>query len=398
MKILEDMVRLFILWTCLLCLACGGTNGPFEFIRGADLVVQDILDDEVRTHEGILRGVNWDRNEAYILTRQDDTHTISIVDLEHNTVVNALHLRRGDSQPPTETANPSHVSYLEGRYYIIDVSEKMLVYDQNLSYLHTVMFKDFMPEHFVKVFSHTGRPHMLIGRYHLDFQGIRCSVEIHEVMDTKRLRRENIHVLRHKLSMDARAYRDRNYILGKLWSSSWGFEKEGKIYFGHGGENRYWVYDIETQLLSGVKPEILKGRRYADEDAEKIVFDIFQQRDMYERLRRRHGSTHKFVAYPDALYHTGIFDIGRDRIGFAGDLDLERMVFRLDIVNIRTHEYEKSIWLPVSSGFLQHLDMTYTGGLDTYINIDKNIHVYTERDPEEGLSFVKIHRFRFAGE
>lgn len=398
MGMMENMVRLFILWTCLLCLACGGNNEPFESIRGADLVVQDILDDEIWTYKGIVRGVNWVRNEAYILTWQDDSYTISIVDLEHNTVVNALHMRRGDRQSPTEVANPVHVSYTEGRYYVIDGNEKMLVYDQNLSYLHTVMFKDWMPNHFLEVLSHAGRPYMLIGRVYFDFQGIRCSVEIHEVMDTKRLRGEKIQVLRHTPSMDARAYRDRNYILGKLWSSSWGFEKEGKIYFGHGGENRCWVYDIETQLLTGMKPEILKGRRYADGDAETIVFDIFQERDSYERARRRHGSTHKFVAYPEALYHTGIFDVGRDRIGFAGDLDMERRKFRLDIVNIRTYEYEKSIWLPVSHGFLGHLDVTYTGNFDTHINIDKNIHVYTDRDPEEGQYVVKIHKFRFAGE
>jgi len=98
------------------------------------------------------------------------------------------------------------------------------------------------------------------------------------------------------------------------------------------------------------------------------------------------------------LYYVGLFDLGKNKLGIAGNLDLKNLSVRLDIINQESNEYEDSLLLPVGHGFLRHLDESYTGLFETGINLDKNIYIYTEYDPEEGDFYVRIIRFRIVNE
>ena len=87
---------------------------------------------------------------------------------------------------------------------------------------------------------------------------------------------------------------------------------------------------------------------------------------------------------------------GENKIGIAGDLDLEKTNFRLDIFNADSREYLKSIWLPIGHGFLRRLIFNTRGLFLTRIDVDKGIYVWMDVEGEvENIQFtVKLARFK----
>ncbi|MEA2005203.1 MAG: hypothetical protein U9O50_02950 [Acidobacteriota bacterium] len=88
--------------------------------------------------------------------------------------------------------------------------------------------------------------------------------------------------------------------------------------------------------------------------------------------------------------------MGENKLGIAGNIDLERLAFRLDIIKIDSKEYVESIWLPIGYDFLRTLEENYTGLFQNEINIDKGIFVYTDHEEENDEFFVKLLRFRIS--
>ena len=148
--------------------------------------------------------------------------------------------------------------------------------------------------------------------------------------------------------------------------------------------------------LECIKVDFLKGKRLSNKDAEKIIYDIFKSGDEYEEIKRKYNTTYKFISYPGMIYYFGFFDVGENKLGIAGDIDLERLAFRLDIIKIDSKEYVESIWLPIGHDFLRTLDENYTGLFQNEINIDKGIFVYTDIEEENEEFFVKLLRFRIS--
>lgn len=387
-------IKIFLISSFVLNFSCEKSSSNINIIKNSDLVFEEIEIFDTKAYEGNLLGVHWDRNEAYIYTPpvEKKAHTISVVDFEQDKIIKSLDLQVGTMESPTDVFSPSYMTYLETRYYLIDQYFKILIFDQNLSYLHTIMLRDQMYRCFVDFFSQDRDIFFLIGKKQFGPKESRCSIESYKITNTKINRDKTIYETAHKSNNYTR--RTRNITRGELWSSSWGFEKEGSIYFCNGAENQYFVYDYEKDKLTGFKPEILKGMKFTDDEAYKLVFDIYQSGDTYASLK----SNYKFISYPGILYYTGFYDIGKNKLGFAAELDLERMAFRLDIINLKSNEYEESIWLPVSHSLLRHLDENYAGLFDTYINIDKNSYIFTDYDPGEEMFTAKVLRFRILEE
>ena len=176
-------------------------------------------------------------------------------------------------------------------------------------------------------------------------------------------------------------------LYGILWSSNWGFEKENSKYFGNNNEIKYFVYDLEDENLTAVELNYLKGRKYSDNDAItlcklKCDFEDF------------HNKNTTFIAYPDKLYYFGFYDVGEDKIGIVGDLDIERANFRLDIFKVESREYLESIWLPIGHGFLRHLFFTDRGLFLTRIDVDRGIFVWLDQKGKDLEFVVKLTKFK----
>jgi len=229
-------------------ISCGNRKESTKIIKNDDLIVKKIEIISEKTYKGKLLGVSWDRNEAYVCSPVSyEKYSATIVDMEKDQIIKSRDLPIGDMQSPTYFYNPSFMAYAANRYYIIDQFHKILVYDQNLTYLYTKMFKEPMTRHFIDFFSRNDEVFFLIGKRGSSFEGehkTNCSVEEYQLTNAKIIQLDRIFRLSHESNYYSRA--TRNVILGMIWSSDWGFEKDGKIYFGNGAENRYRV-----SLLSG---------------------------------------------------------------------------------------------------------------------------------------------------
>ena len=389
-------ILLFLLVVSLL-VSCEKAIDTTNQIKDTDLILNEAKIIETKVYKGVFRGVNFDRNEIYILTPPtgENTHNIEIIDIRDDKTLKTIKLRRGDFQSPTDVYDPSYMQFLNNRYYIIDQFHKILVFDQNLNYLYTRMFKGDNCRYFIDFFYRGGNAFFVIGEKHFGPEESKCSFNIFKIIEKKKMELyKKIHETSHK--SNNYTLRTRNVIRGEIWPSTWGFEKDGKIYFCNGEEKQYYVYDLDLKNLECIKVDFLKGKKSSNKDAEKIVYDIFKSGDLYEEIKRKHNTTFKFISYPEMIYYFGFYDVGENKLGIAGDIDLERLAFRLDIIKIDSKEYVGSIWLPIGHGFLRTLDENYTGLFQNEINIDKGMFVYTDIEEENEEFFVKLLRFRIS--
>jgi hypothetical protein len=393
---MKTKILLFLLATSLL-VSCEKSIDTTNQIKDAGLILNEAEIIETKEYKGIFRGVNFDRNEIYIETPPtgENTHKIEIIDIRDNKTLKTIKLRRGEFQSPTDVYSPSYMQFLNKRYYIIDQFHKILVFDQNLNYLYTRMFKSAKNRYFIDFFHRGGNTFFVIGEKHFGPEESKCYFNIFKIIEKKKMELyKKIHETSHKSNNYTR--RTRNVIKGAIWPSTWGFEKDGKIYFCNGEEKQYYVYDLDSKNLECIKVDFLKGKRLSNKDAERIIYDIYKSGDMYEEIKKKHNTSFKFISYPGMIYYFGFYDVGENKLGIAGDIDLERLAFRLDIVKIDSKEYVESIWLPIGYDFLRTLDENYTGLFQSEINIDKGIFVYTDYEGENEEFFVKLLRFRIS--
>ncbi|MBL7129763.1 MAG: hypothetical protein ISS16_12390 [Ignavibacteria bacterium] len=364
-------------------------------INTTNLKIKDTEIIGTKMFKGFFLGADFSRNEMYIRLSKfrDDTHTVGIIDLQTEKIKKTFSLRRGAFEAPGEFSNPTYMQFLDSRYYIVDWFFKIMVFEHELTYLYTTMFRDSKIRYFFDFYKKNGEFFFVIGdRKHGPKESI-CSVEIYKMIERRNLKLyEKIRKTYHK-SLDY-SINTKKTLLGELWSSSWGFEKDGKIYSGNGAERKYFVYDLNQKNLESVQLSFLKAKKYTDNDAKKIIYEIYESGEVYENLGRRFNIKYIPTAYPGKIYYFGFYDVGKNKLGIAGDLDLERMSFRLDIIGADSKEYLESIWLPVGHGFLRHLSEGTRGLFLIRINVDKGIYVWVDNEGEEWDPLVKLTRFK----
>jgi len=364
-------------------------------VKDVDFVIKDVEITGTKIFKGRLLGSDFRKNEIYIhLTHQaDDPQTIGIVDIQKGEIIKTLSRRKGGWHSPIDFYTPTYMQFLDNRYYVVDWFFKILVFDSELTYLYTTMFRDSKIRYFIDFYRKNSAPFFVIGEKKLGPEKMTCSVDIFKMIENRNLEYEKkISETYHK-SVYHTWYTD-TMLFTQLWSSSWGFEKEGKILFSNGAEKRYFIYDLNKRKLESVQLNYLRGKKFKDKDAQKIVYEVFKRApDSRAEFAKEIGKKAvKDIAYPGEIYYYGLYDVGENKIGIVGDLDLDRMAFRLDIIEADSKKYKESIWLPAGEGFFIHLKDQTRGLFLTQINVDNGIYVWNDND-EEGERYAKLTRF-----
>jgi hypothetical protein len=369
-------------------------NGKTQ-IKDVDFVTKDIEITGTNIFKGILLGSDFRKNEIYIrLTHDaDDPQTIGIVDIQKGEIIKTFSRRKGGWHSPIDFFTPTYMQFLDNRYYVVDWFFKIMVFDSELTYLYTTMFRDSKIRYFIDFYHKNGDPFFVIGEKKRGLRKTICRVNIFKMIENRNLEYEKkISETYHKSVFHT--WDTPNMLFTQLWSSSWGFEKEGKILFSNGAEERYFIYDLDKMSLESVQLDYLRGKKFKDKDAQKIVYDILKRApDSRARLAKEMGiKTVRDIAYTGKIYYYGLYDVGENKIGIVGDLDLDIMAFRLDIIEADSKKYKESIWLPAGEGFFFHLTDTTRGLFLTQINVDNGVYVWNDLD-EEGERYVKLTRF-----
>lgn len=367
-------------------LVCKKAPDNFAQISKVDLQVKDIEIVSTKMFEGFLLGTDFGRNELYVNLSlyPDDFYSIGIVDMETGNIIKTFKQRKGGFQSSTDLYNPTYMQFLDNRYYLVDWFHKILVFDHKLSYLYTNIFR--ISRYFIDFYKRNGELFFIIGKRRFRPEKCICSVEIYQMIERRRQKfRKKIYETSHKALYYT--WDSNKPLYGILWSSNWGFEKDNKIYFGNNNKRQYFVYDLKKENLASVELGYLKGKKYSDKDAITLCMLKCDFTDF-------HDDNTTFIAHPDKLYYFGFYDVGENKIGIAGGLDIKEMNFRLDIFKADSREYLESIWLPIGHGFLRHLFFNARGLFLTRIDVDRGIFVWLDQEGEDLEFTVKLTRFK----
>lgn len=346
-------------------------------------------------YEGFITGANIERDEVYVqgFSKLERKHIVFVVDILTGQVKKKKLLPYGSHESPTEFFNPSYMQFVGGRYLIIDQYDKIMAYDEQLNYLYTNVF--WMHRLFIDFFEKNGETFFVIGEKKYGLKLKQNDIHLFRFRENNRpVNLEDLHTFTFKsLSYKDRQNRKISYN-GAPWPSGTGFEKDGKIYFANYDEYQYYLYDINKKEKVVYKLAYLKAKTFSPEDAYKLEFHNSNgwEKRMFERRRVRNVAE----PYPEPLYHFGIYDVGKGKIGVIGDIDLDKepFEFRLDILDAAAGNYLESIRLPFGDGFEQCITDSARGMHYIFIDVDRCIYIWNNSEGKDFINYTRITSFK----
>jgi hypothetical protein len=178
------------------------------------------------------------------------------------------------------------------------------------------------------------------------------------------------------------------YHLGYFFPTSWGFEKNGCIFYSNTGEKQFFRYDMNTGKKTCFQLTYLKSKKYSLHEANKL--GNYKDPQWPKQMRRQVV----YISNPEEIYYFGLYDVGKDKIGIVGDLCLDTLSFRLDILDCRNGNYIENVWLPFGESFIRSISTETNAFYQDSIDVDRGIYVWLDVEGEDREQTVKLTRFR----
>ena len=348
-------------------------------------------------YEGFIIGADFDREEVYIqaYSQLDRNYALLIVSILTGEVKKEMKLVKGGFDGPTDFYNPSYMQFVNGYYIIVDQYHKIMVYDEKLNYLYTNMF--YVLRYFIDFFPMDKKFGFVIGE---TFNGLEFNMNFIRLfcmqINKKPTHIRDLYAFKFN-SLGLKNRKSREYSFkGSIWPSGRGFEKDGKIYFANYNEKNYYVFDLKTTEMTSFYLDYIKPKIFSQKDVEKLAY-LYSDGSL-ERILKKSGKKRAVEHYPDPIYHFGVFDVGKKKIGIIGDLDINNFTFRLDILDAVSGTYLMSIRLPFGDGLLQSISTSARGLHPLYFDIDKGYYLWNNAEGEDLIDKTQITRFRILGE
>ena len=137
----------------------------------------------------------------------------------------------------------------------------------------------------------------------------------------------------------------------------------------------------------------LKGTNYTKEVVQKMG-QYFRSDESNKRWSNLKYLKNEYIPFGEKIYHLGMYDVGKNKIGFIGKINHHTKEFRLDVFNINDLEYEKSIWFPIVNSILWSWAQFKRLGYFTFFDIDKHIFInFDSKTVGDYEPYVNIMRF-----
>jgi len=290
---------------------------------------------------------------------------------------------KGGSQSPTDFFSIQYIQRVNDEHVIIDNVNKIVLFDKNFNLISSKVFSKF--RYFADFYVRRNKLFFVFGNKR--DRGIKkiCETEIYELTPEKNITfRKKLDTTFHK-----RLYmKSKNWYFGQFWSSSSGFELNEKIYYSDGSQNFINIYDLNTEKQAKIILPFLKSKKFTDKEATKMGY--YKSDGWQDEGRRKIV----YKPFPDKIYHFGIFEVGKNKIGIMGDVNLEKMEQRLDILEAETCVYLESIWLPIDNQFNWRISDKARGIHLIYIDIEKGFYIWSDYEGEDFYNVVKLTRFK----
>lgn len=398
-------ILLLTLWLILQFFPGCGSNSPDKnsrpdfHISPSSITGKNIQFIETKHLSQIALGCDFDRNEIYMeagpVSREN--HIIRIVNLDSMAVKKELTIPRGSFESPADFYNPTYMKFINGMYFLVDQYHKYVVYDQQFNRLYYSRFvfnKAFNHRHFIDFYGMGDRVFFVFGHAFYLKSGHKSLITLNEAVFNRRHETiEEIFSISYQVIPWEEQAKNLHTIFysGSIWPSTCGFEKDGKVYYSAMTENRYYVYDLQEKKTLTVALDYLTPRTFSSEDAEQL--QRFIDPDGIEEFWEQNKKKLLYIPYPGEIYHLGMYNTGKNKIGIIGDIRINEFKFRLDVIDSKSHCYLESLWIPFHSGFVHEISEHYSGVVTSYFNLEKGIYIWHVFEDDQGEYSVRVSRF-----
>ncbi len=355
--------------------------------------IRKIQEKEIGGH---FLGANFKKMEMYLVFSppRSKTFRIAVYDLKDLVVKREIEVEKGPFEFPKVMGEPFYMDFAGGRYFLVDLASKTFVYDSELNFLYPVMLHE-LQRYFMDFFHKDGEYFFFIGKKKRVGEMNEISGEIYKILPDRKPKR--IKKLVRFLAKD-------NYYKGKegdkriytpvLWTTPFGFEKEGKLYYFYGEKREYFYYDLETGKKTVVLLDYLPCRKYTEKEVEEL-WRAFRIENVYTRWFASHHYRYIIEPYPLPVCFFTIYDVGEGKIGVISTVDIKGRKYRMDVLRAEDGKYLQSIWFPITNVFLMSLK-TYHGQFPyrNAINLDLGIYIYQHWDNEREMFVTRVLKFQ----
>jgi hypothetical protein len=341
--------------------------------------------------DGYILGSDFNRNLLFLreLLPVNKNHIIKLIDITNGKDVQSIPLKAGDFQSPDEFSEPTRIQFINDNYYIFDHNDKIVVFDKSFRRLYSNMIQG--SRYFLDFYNNGKNIHFLLGKSKINRKDQTCHVLLYHLEHDKRpVLDSEIFKTHHPSAWSL--HDKKHYYVGHFWSNSWGFEKDGRIYYSDNREGNYYTYDIKSGEIVIFQLSYLKEKSFSESDAQK--FGNYKNPLWPKKMRRKVV----YIVGKQPVFHFGIFDVGNNKIGVVADIDVKKFVFRMDVLESHSGKYLWSIILPFGDSFIT-MNSTDDGGFTRHqINLDEGYYIWSDVDEEEMDSHVIIDRFQIREE
>jgi hypothetical protein len=180
------------------------------------------------------------------------------------------------------------------------------------------------------------------------------------------------------------------YFCPKVFS----FIKNDNIYFTESTKQGYYIYNLKDNTKKFIKIPWLKKKNYTDKDAFNV--GTHKQENLNITRKKRGGRLKGKVFYKSfketPLHLVWFLNMEGNKLAIISDINTDKKLLNVDIILAGTGEHIASLVLPMGSHFAQTLRNELPSFAPFYINYEKGIYVYGDRDDDwnELVRFCKF--------
>jgi len=375
-------------------LACSKPVKQDDKTANLTLSIKNIEVKEQRDYPAYsVMGYHADDQEFYLHLRDEtlEKHWVGIFDSESGEMKRDLKLLRGSGhQSPKICFVPGFMKRVDDRYFMADGFDKIMVFDGDFNHIESNMFHAI--RYFMDFYEFNSKNYLFIGKtiYSDNDVLLKRIAEIYKMPAHNRpVRVKELSAASHKIAENPRG--------GNTWKVTvfqpavLGFEKNGRLFWADTGQSYYHTYDLNTWEKTQYSLSYLGKKPINNEDAEKIwrYHYEYPTAKFRKKLKKRNREL-LFVNSDDDIYHFGIYDVGKDKIGIIGDLDLDTFHFRMDVFSA-SGEYQESLMLPFGQKFIRSLRTSHTAAF--FLDLDNRVYIYADKTATDEENIVRLIHF-----
>jgi len=359
-------------------------------VKAQNTVLHDTSVTEKSIYRNQYGGITEDRNEFYILDylsqQENKKILLKVMDIQSNEVKRTISLNLGNPAAPNEFKPPiGRVSYFNEKYYIFNY--KVSIFSEKFDYQDCCVIRD-IDVNFLDYLQMEQKPCLLIGSKYYEDKGIITSaiinrIAVYELNAGRPVRRVKV-VLdqfndRTRIKIMSKKRDKRIVYVPYFAPQGYGFMMDNSICYGVSTRQGFFVYNTTTKEKRFIKLSWLQPKTFTDEQALAIGTYKTKNFNNIKSLK----AIYKYEAVKETkLYFLWLLKGSGNTVNLITDIDTKENRFTVNVVKFPSGELLSRFTLPYGQHFTRLLFLSRPSIPQFYIDHEKGIYIYGDRDEE----------------